>query len=513
MPESRKRRCRKLAFVSACLWLACTLPAVRADYSATVNGGTSWGQWQGWGTSLAWWANVFGNRSDLADLVFSPRTVTLNGQALPGLDLNIARYNLGASSFAPASGQSMVVSPNIPAYRQIQGYWLNPTSSDPSSASWNWNADANQRQMLEMAHARGADCLELFSNSPMWWMCSNHNPSGASSGSADNLNPSYYQADAVYLATVARYAADHWGINFTSVDAFNEPIANWWTAAGTQEGCHFNVPTQASVIGYLRTELNSRGLTGTPISASDESYYDMATSTWNSLPASTRAMIGQVNVHGYQYGGGRRDLLYQAVRGTTLWNSEYGDSEASGMPLASNLNLDFHWLHPTAWSIWQPLDSGGWGLVQSELATNSIGTANPKYFVVAQYSRHIRPGMTILDTSDANSVSAYDPVNHKIVIVTANYATAQWATFSFADFYSVPDGPVSHWRTVTNTGEDYHFLNDLSVSNGTVRLWCPADSVQTVEIPNAYLTAVPEPGALGLLACAMLLIGLRRRGT
>ena len=34
------------------------------------------------------------------------------------------------------------------------------------------------------------------------------------------------------------------------------------------------------------------------------------------------------------------------------------------MSLASNLNLDMHWLHPTAWVYWQVLDDvGGWGLV------------------------------------------------------------------------------------------------------------------------------------------------------
>ena len=34
------------------------------------------------------------------------------------------------------------------------------------------------------------------------------------------------------------------------------------------------------------------------------------------------------------------------------------------MSLASNLNLDMRWLHPTAWVYWQVLDdTGGWGLV------------------------------------------------------------------------------------------------------------------------------------------------------
>ncbi|MEI9959844.1 MAG: hypothetical protein WDM76_01555 [Limisphaerales bacterium] len=32
----------------------------RADYTTTINPQTTWGVWEGWGTSLCWWANVFG---------------------------------------------------------------------------------------------------------------------------------------------------------------------------------------------------------------------------------------------------------------------------------------------------------------------------------------------------------------------------------------------------------------------------------------------------------------------
>lgn len=54
-----------------------------------------------------------------------------------------------------------------------------------------------------------------------------------------------------------------------------------------------------------------------------------------------------MNTHGYQQGGGRRDLLYAATRGKRLWNSEYGEEDSTGLSLASNLNLDFAWLHNT----------------------------------------------------------------------------------------------------------------------------------------------------------------------
>jgi hypothetical protein len=133
----------------------------------------SFGAWEGFGTSLAWWANVWGSSPALADLAFSCKeAVAVPGIAtpLPGLCFTIARYNVGGSSNASAGGERIVYSPNIPYWKQIQGYWLDWASDDPGSSSWDWSVDANQRQMLLAAQARGADTFELFSNSPMWWM-------------------------------------------------------------------------------------------------------------------------------------------------------------------------------------------------------------------------------------------------------------------------------------------------------------------------------------------------------
>lgn len=470
-------------------WVAAVALAVAlsgpawADYTTTVNPTTNWGTWEGWGCSLAWWANTFGNRDDLADIVFTTQSTALNGQTLPGLGMNIARYNVGASTWSSINGESMVVSPNIPAYRQIQGFWLDWFSSDPSSASWSWIADANQRAMLSKAKARGANLFELFSNSPIWWMCYNHNPSGADYAWNDNLQSWNYRQHAIYLSTVARYAQDHWGIAFNSVEPFNEPMTNYWSSTGTQEGCHFNVSTQAAVIGYLRTELNNRGLTGTVVAASDETSYDQATSTWNGFSSTTKSQVGRVNVHGYQYGGGRRDLLYTAVAGKKLWNTEYGEADASGMSLASNLNLDFRWLHPTAWLYWQPLDSGGWGLIQSNPGDNWIGNANPKYFVLAQYTRHIRPGMKIIDGGEANTVAAYDANARKLVIVTTNYGTAQWINYDLSRFTTV-SGPITRWATNTGGGDQHTQHNDTNLSGKKLWSWFPANTVQTFEVQN-----------------------------
>ena len=463
--------------------------SLQADYSTTINPQTTWGVWEGWGTSLCWWANVFGNRDDLADIAFTTNYTVLNGENFPGLGLNIARYNVGACTTNSINGEAIQLSTNMAAFRQMPGYWLDWFSSDPSSTSWNWTVDANQRAMVLKAKARGANFLELFSNSPIWWMCYNHNPSGATNGSSDNLQSWNYDQHAIYLATVAKYAHDFWGFDFTSVEAFNEPIANWWTATGKQEGCHFNTGTQAAVLGYLRSELNNRGLNSTPIAASDESYYDQATSTWNSFSSTTKSQVAKVNVHGYQYGGGRRDLLYSAVAGKRLWNSEYGESDGTGVSLAKNLNLDFRWLHPTAWCYWQVLDSGGWGLIQSNPDVNWIGNSNPKYYFLAQYTRHIRPGMTIIDGGEGNTIAAYDGAAHKLILVTMNYNTPQWINYSLSNF-PYASGPVRRW--MSGQGVRYAAYSDTLVTNKTFSAWFPTNTIQTFEVQNVDLHPVPS---------------------
>jgi galactan endo-1,6-beta-galactosidase len=143
---------------------------------------------------------------------------------------------------------------------------------------------------------------------------------------------------------------------------------------------------QSAVLPHLRSELDKRGLTGTRISASDETSYDLARTTWNSFSSSTKGLVNRVNVHGYQGSGGRRDLLYTDVVTTArkqLWNSEYGDSDGTGLTLASNLCLDFRWLHPTAWCYWQVMDpTAGWAMIHYDENTLQAGAVQTKYYVM-----------------------------------------------------------------------------------------------------------------------------------
>lgn len=464
-----------------------------ADETWTISTSSDWGTWEGWGVSLAWWGKAFGNRDDLADIFFSLNTTTFNSASVPGLGLNIARYNAGACSNNTFSDTSMVVSADITASRQIDGYWWDWNSDDPASSSWEWTVDANQRTMLQKAAARGANYLELFSNSPMWWMLYNKNPSGSNDGSSDNLQSWNYDNHTHYLAEVALYAKSNWGITFTSVEPFNEPSADWWVGTtGTQEGCHFDVSTQASVLPLLRSELNARGLTSTIISASDENTYDSAVSTFNDLGSTALSNVGRINVHGYQGGDGDRAGLYSLTSGSSLalWNSEYGDSDATGSDLVSNLILDFRWLHPTAWVYWQAIDISGWGLITGDNTAVTLDSVTQKYYCLAQFTRHIREGMKILDGGSDHVVAAYDAANSKLIIVAVNWGSAQYLNFELSSFSTAGTSgqTIPRWSTHIGSGDQYVSTPSDTVQSGT-KFWSyfDANEVQTFEVANVKI--------------------------
>lgn len=463
-----------------------------ADETWTINASSNWGTWEGWGVSLAWWAKAFGSRDDLADIFFTLDTTTFNSQSLPGLGFNIARYNAGACSNNTYGSDTMVESPDIGASRQIDGFWWDWGSSDPSSSSWHWSVDANQRAMLTKAVANGANHLELFSNSPMWWMLYNKNPSGSNDGSSDNLQSWNYADHSHYLAEIALHAKNNWGVAFESVEPFNEPSAGWWKGtSGTQEGCHFDVSTMAAVIPLLRSELNSLGLSSVMISASDENSYDDAVSTFKGLGSTAVSDLGRINVHGYQYAGDRAGLYSLAnSAGLALWNSEYGDNDATGVNLVSNLILDFRWLHMTGWVYWQAIDGGGWGLIDGNNDALTLGAPTQKYFALAQFSRHIREGMRILDGGSDHVVAAYDATKSKLIIVAVNWGSAQYLNFELSQFSTAGKSgqTIPRWSTMMNGGDQYVSTPSDTVQNGT-KFWSyfEKNEVQTFEVANVKI--------------------------
>jgi galactan endo-1,6-beta-galactosidase len=471
-----------------------TSGALRAETAAplALDPALTRGTWVGWGTSLAWFAKDFGHRDDIADWLFTTGTVQVEGHTLPGLGMTIARYNAGACSNAEIDGRRMVVSTTILPFRQLDTFWLDGRDRDPSSSSWNWNADANQRALLLKARDRGANRFELFFNSPPWWMCVNDNPSGGPKGNIENLRPEMREPFAYYIATIARHAADYWGLSFTSVATFNEPSADYWNANGKQEGAHFSPKSQLEILPLVRAALDKQGLANLPLSASDETSYDHAVKAWRAYPPEVRAIVGQVNVHGYQGLNGNRAALRAeaAVRdGKPIWNSEHGDRDADGFHMAKVFHKDMAVLQPLAWCYWQPLDGGnrgggnsGWGLIDANMNTATILKVNPKAYVFAQYSRHIRPGMTILAQEDPDTVVALDSTNGKLVVAAINTGDAPRTVSVDLSRFRIGSGAVSRWLTEPFGEARYSPLPAESLRGVRPSWTIPAKSILTIEI-------------------------------
>ncbi|KAG2763207.1 hypothetical protein Pcac1_g25016 [Phytophthora cactorum] len=273
----QKRKCRSiLTSTLAVAILANSLSQVKA-YRISITTTPILESWEGWGTSLSWWADVFGDCEDIVDVLFSNlSSVSIDGAAkdIPALNFNIARYNIGGSgnNVIDDSGTEIAMksSEKMPAFKAIESFWLDWTSTDPASKSWNWDADANQRAMLGLASKRGADVFEAYSNSPPWWMANNRATAGGDDGATENLKPEFFEQFAVYLATVVSKAKADWGIEFKYVAPFNEANSKVWTFPESQEACHLGIKTQSDILKLLRTQLDKLNLQNVLIAGAEE---------------------------------------------------------------------------------------------------------------------------------------------------------------------------------------------------------------------------------------------------
>ncbi|TMR40966.1 glycoside hydrolase [Actinomadura geliboluensis] len=453
--------------------------------------------WDGWGTCLSWWANTeLGRRDDLAAALFGLDPVhvgTTGGEVeLPGLGLNIVRYNLGACTW---TGTGMVESPAIVRRKQIETFG--------DGDAWNPDADPNQRSMLAKARDHGADAFEMFSVSPPWWMTVTGNPSGAERGDVDNLEFAYQEAFADYIAAVARHARDEWGIRFGSVEAFNEPSLASWHARQNQEGCHFTLGAQEAVLAHLRRALDARDLPDVLIAASDECRYAEATGTWKNFTEDTRRLVGRVNVHGYERddGGRSRAALREAVGADTpVWQTEYSEGEPDGLTMALSIGRDVHHLRIRAWSCWQPVEALDWGLLDGEYddATPNpaggangtlegrVGGVNPKYYVLAHYTRHIRPNARILDSNHPHTVAAHDPTTGRLALVTANDNKPRNVTYDLRAL-TEDANPVRAWTTDPTSAHHYTRTPDTHLQDGRLTVTHAPNTVTTLEIEDVQI--------------------------
>ena len=450
-------------------------PTVTASPGTTlvkVNADKPHQTFEGWGTSLCWWANHVGSwaasaRNAVVDAVVDP---------VNGLGFNVFRYNIGG-------GEN-------PAHDHM-GDWREMDGFQSSDGKWNWDADANQRAILQRIVDRGAGdaglILEAFSNSPPYWMTKSSCASGSSDGS-NNLKDDSYDAFADYLTEVVKHFHDAWGITFRTVEALNEPNASWWKSNGGQEGCHFSPSNQQTIIKAVSAALKAKSLTATTVSASDENSIDDAYNNMKGYDATTLAGMSQMNTHTYA-GSARKDLRTLATsKGKRLWQSETGplnqdlaDDTEAALFMAGREMTDLRDLGAEAWVDWQIGDPGQtWASFTLDDKKQTFGYLK-RFYMQAGFSRYIRPGATFIDINSSDMVAAVSGDGHMLTLVVRNGDTSASKGFTF-DLTALPSLGSTVEVHRTSRTENLVMVTPVPIQNWSFVATVPAFSVTTFVI-------------------------------
>ncbi|MHA7282675.1 glycoside hydrolase [Arthrobacter sp. TMS2-4] len=467
-------------------------------------------EFEGWGTSLVWFANATGDypdeiRNRLADLVFGP----------DGLNLNIARYNIGGGN-----------APDVKDYLRpggaVEGWWNAPEGttredtdwwSPEDPADWNLEADATQRWWIDRIK-QDITHWETFSNSPPWFQTVSGYTSGGFDSTTDQLKTGSISDFNAYLVRVTEELEKAHGITVDTLDPFNEPNTNYWSTqldaageptGGRQEGAHMSPQLQQQVLRDLAAKLAASS-SAAKISAMDETNPGTFATNWNSYPEDIRALVDQLNVH--TYGTGQRTTVRDIAKGEDkpLWMSEvegsWGNGQSftsmePGLGMAKRIADDLRELEPSAWVFWQPVEDydnmapGGesaaganWGSIQMPFDCTDADTlescpiyTNTKFNTVRNYTHYIQPGDRLVSVNDTDTTAAVTDTGAAVVHINQD-AEDKPVVLDLSKFGSVAPG-----ATVTPVVSDVDGAlvegEPVAIEGGSAVVTAPAESVTT----------------------------------
>ena len=470
------------------------------NFSTTNNG-----IFQGFGSSICWWGHRIGYSDELSDkaakLFFSSE----------GLNLNIMRYNIGGGD-DPSHSHIKRSDSAVPGYLDY--------NKQTGEKLWNYEADRNQMNVLERCYkAAGNDAwVEVFSNSPPYFMTVSGCSSGSHNATDNNLKEECIREFAEYLAHVSKYIETEKGISIKSVAPMNEPNTNYWKQySPKQEGCHLDPgKMQSDVIVETRKAFDKEGLSHIIVAASDETSTSRQVTAYMKYSDEAKKAIGRISTHTYMVHRMKTLSDLRKKEGFNLWQSETDwsgvDGEnagdmASALWFSKKIIKDINGLSPSAWIMWLTIDlhrskdgyggnpdygyydeaKGFWGLTCCDHDKKEI-ILTQKYYACGQFSRYIRPGMTLIHI-DKNNLGAYDKENKRLVIVAVNAKKKnQKAEFDLRDFSAVgSEAEVIVTSGNTEGGKKWCEEESLRVENKVLRATLEPNSVTTFIIENTSI--------------------------
>ena len=450
-----------------------TVIKVSMDNAIQTNGG----YWEGWGTSLCWWANRVGYNETLtqksADLFFD---------AQKGLGLNIMRYNVGGGD-DPTHHHITRTDSDVPGWMYIDAN---------GERKYDYTADARQLNVVKAAmKAAGQDAY------------------------LNNIKDDEYDDFAEYMAHVANYMTREMGLKVKSVSPMNEPNTNYWPAMNyKQEGCHIDAgEAQSKLLVLTKAALGRYGLNDIVLTTSDETNPGKQIEEIKTLTPDARAAINRISVHTYGVNSIREMGQLAKDEKINLWMSEVDGNGtagqnagemAAGLWLAEKIINDIEALEPSAWVLWQVIDThiskegykgrrdggplrtqgGYWGTACANHDTGEI-LLTQKYYAFGQFSRYIRPGSQLIlcPTDRRSGIKALAAKAKKQLTIVCTNTTAQEKsmTFDLSDFKV--KGKVRQIRTAGQFADGEHWAEtDL----GKIK----EKKLEAVLAPNSVTTFV-----------------------
>ena len=477
------------------------LVTVSPEKMSTTNGG----KFQGWGTSLCWWANRMGYSDELAqqsaDLFFGEE----------GLRFNIMRYNIGGGD-DPTHNHITRTDSEVPGwmvYNETTGQY-----------EYDYTADHNQLNVLERAvKAAGKDAyVEVFSNSPPYFMTVSGCSSGSQGAYYNNLRDDQVEAFAEYLAHVSAYINNELGIKVSSVSPMNEPSTGYWGAfSPKQEGCHVDRgESQSAILVATANAFKNAGLESVEIVGSDETEPKDAYMSYDAYTEEALAVLDRVSTHTYSKLGIATLAKRAKEKGFNLWMSEVdGDGVlgtdagemGAGLFISKYIIDDTMRLSPSAWVMWQVADNhissegyngkqdfgmvdlnkGYWGATVVDHDKQEI-IVTQKYYCIGQFTRYIRPGDTLLHI-DENSMAAYNSEKQQLVIVAVNCEGTDVEHFFDLSQFKTIGKTAQQIRTSGSLADGEHWaqLDDIKMDKTGLFTSLKANSVTTFIIDGVTL--------------------------
>lgn len=397
-------------------------------------------QFEGFGTSLCWWANIKYSekiKNEIIQLLFSET----------GLQMNIVRYNLGGGHNDKII-QNMRPGGCVPCIQNRNG-------------TFNLTNDNLQISILNESIKNGVNKVELFCNSPPWWMTNSGLTNGNIKAWTTNLNYDYKLDFIDFIVDSYNILSKIYPI--VSIEPFNEPSNPFWSPKINQEGCYYNYITRHNIFKDIKKNYPS-----IPIVGFDESHSLFALISLLFLPK----CINRINIHGYNSFDcklwGLFDVklnifdwtiwrkLIRSFTKKTIWMSEYGmgsDNIKDSLQLARNIFRDLQTLNPTAWIYWQAVENVGtnWGLLQIDFNNPNKIIIQKQYYIFKHFTTTLKEGDTYEFIN--NNILQINNISNKKKFIILNDTNTSF------DINIPIDINIQYLYTITDNKNNYQVLD------------------------------------------------------